>query len=335
MVTFFEMGVTRRLGNSNQLMRLSQLIDWKGVRSRLKGLYKMEENDQGGQRPYDPLKMFKAILLGQWHNLSDPQLEDSLRVRLDFMLFTGFEMDQGFPDETTLCRFRNKLIEKRLHRKLFRFINRQLEELGLQIETAPCAVVDATIIESSARPKRVYEVEEDREESEEPKKTCVRKVESKDPDARWLKKGKRCFFGYKGFVSAAAGTGFIQTIALESANISEVGYFEHFLKGLTQKEIYGDKGYTSQKNNLLLKDSGKKNRIMRKAKRDHALSFWEKKFNKLISKKRYIIEQAFGTLKRRFQMSRASYMTRLKVEAQLYLKSICFNLLKAVRMCQI
>ena len=56
MVTFFEMGVTRRLGNSNQLMRLSQLIDWKGVRSRLKGLYKMEENDQGGQRPYDPFK---------------------------------------------------------------------------------------------------------------------------------------------------------------------------------------------------------------------------------------------------------------------------------------
>ena len=139
---------------------------------------------KGAKGPMILLKMFKAILLGQWHNLSDPQLEDSLRVRLDFMLFTGFEMDQGFPDETTLCRFRNKLIEKRLHRKLFRFINRQLEELGLQIETAPCAVVDATIIESSARPKRVYEVEEDREESEEPKKTCVRKVESKDPDAR-------------------------------------------------------------------------------------------------------------------------------------------------------
>ena len=152
----------------------------------------------------------------------------------------------------------------------------------------------------SARPRRVYEIEEDREESTEPQETCVRKVESKDPDARWLKKGKKCFFGYKGFVSAAAETGFIQNIELESANVSEVAYFEHFLKGLPQNEIYGDKGYTSQKNDDLLKEAGKKNRIMRKAKRSQALSFWEKKFNKLISKKRYIIEKAFGTLKRRF-----------------------------------
>ena len=335
MVTFFEMGAQRKVKDSNQLMKLSKLINWKGVRSRLKGLYKMEEKDIGGQRPYDPLKMFKAILLGQWHNLSDPQLEECLGLRIDFLLFTGFDLSEDTPDETTLCRFRNKLIEKRLHRKLFRFINRQLEELGLEIETAPCAVVDATVIESAARPRRVYEIEEDRKESEEPKETFVRKVESKDQDARWLKKGKKCFFGYKGFVSASSATGFIQNIELESANVSEVGYFKHFLEGLPQQEIYGDKGYTSKKNDELLKEKGKKNRIMRKAKRGQPLSFWEKKFNNLISKKRYIIEQAFGTLKRRFQMGRASYMTRLKVEAQLYLKSICFNLLKAVRLCQI
>ncbi|MCH9633570.1 MAG: hypothetical protein S4CHLAM7_02980 [Chlamydiae bacterium] len=125
----------------------------------------------------------KALLLGQWHNLSDPQLEDSLRVRLNFMLLTGFEMDQEFPDETTLCRFRNKLVEKRLHRKLFRFINRQLEELGLAIESAPGEVLDVTIIESSAMPKRIYEIEE----SLEFKETCVRRIESKKSDAKWLK----------------------------------------------------------------------------------------------------------------------------------------------------
>jgi len=40
----------------------------------------------------------------------------------------------------------------------------------------------------------------------------------------------------------------------------------------------------------------------------------------------------FGILKRWFRFFRASYMTRIKVEAQLRLKSTCFNLLKAVNM---
>ncbi len=43
------------------------------------------------------------------------------------------------------------------------------------------------------------------------------------------------------------------------------------------------------------------------------------------------IEQAFGTLKRKFCIGRASYFYRLKVEGQLYMKALCFNLNKALR----
>ena len=31
-----------------------------------------------GQEPFDTLLMFKAILLGQWHSLSDAALEQAL-----------------------------------------------------------------------------------------------------------------------------------------------------------------------------------------------------------------------------------------------------------------
>lgn len=41
-------------------------------------------------------------------------MEYSLRVRLDFIAFCGFDIDDNIPDETTICRFRNKLIEKNL-----------------------------------------------------------------------------------------------------------------------------------------------------------------------------------------------------------------------------
>ncbi|MBT7224792.1 MAG: hypothetical protein HN863_18340 [Marinovum sp.] len=39
--------------------------------------------------------MFKCLVIGQWHNLSDPNLEQSLRVRVDLILFSGLNL-QGF-----------------------------------------------------------------------------------------------------------------------------------------------------------------------------------------------------------------------------------------------
>ena len=41
--------------------------------------------------------MFKAVLLGQWHSLSDPELEYSLITRIDFNLFCRFD-ELSIPD---------------------------------------------------------------------------------------------------------------------------------------------------------------------------------------------------------------------------------------------
>lgn len=94
---------------------------------------------------YDTLKMFKALLLGQWHSLSDPGLEQSLRVRLDFLEFSGFSLGGKLPDETTFCRFRNKLVKQNKFDALFNEVNRQLEGLGLKVKSADVAIVDARV----------------------------------------------------------------------------------------------------------------------------------------------------------------------------------------------
>ena len=60
------------------------------LKEKLKGLHRKEIIDKGGQRPYDPKKMFKALLLGQWYSLSDQALEEAIGIRIDFMMFTGF-----------------------------------------------------------------------------------------------------------------------------------------------------------------------------------------------------------------------------------------------------
>ncbi len=330
MGSFFGMGAEQRLGEKNQLLKLKEMIKWEKIKPLLKRLHKNEENSQGGPIAYDAVSMFKALLLGQWHNLSDPQLEESLRIRLDFMMFTGFELREDVPDETTLCRFRNKLIERNLDHKLFKEITYQLESFGFEIHRAQGTLLDATIIESAARPRRTLQMTEDREEEDQIPAYEIE--ESEDSDARWLKKGKRSYFGYKGFVRTAEKSGFIQHLKVESANVSETKKLDVMIEGLSRgKTLYGDKAYPNEKNHNLLKDKGIKNRIMKKAARNKPLGIWEKRFNVLVSKRRYLIEQTFGTLKRRFDMRRARYMTCRKVEGQLWFKAICFNLLKAVK----
>ena len=108
--SFGSMKMEACAGADSVLMKAHALIDWEGLRDRFVGLNKCDANRMGGQEVIDPLVMFKAVLLGQWHNLSDSKLEEALRVRIDFMHFCGMDFSDDAPDETTLCRFRNRLI---------------------------------------------------------------------------------------------------------------------------------------------------------------------------------------------------------------------------------
>jgi IS5 family transposase len=331
MSSFFEIGVEERL-KDNQLLRLSELVDWKKIARLLDKVHLRDESKSPGEKGYNKLSMFKALLLGQWHSLSDPKLEEALRVRLDFMRFTGFSLGEAIPDETTLCRFRNKLIAKNLDKKLFMEINKELERLGLKVEKAEAAVIDATIVSSVARPRKIIEMSIDREEELEVKTTGFEFeiIESADKDARWLKKGNKSYYGYKGFIATDAPEGYIIKPHVTPANRAEVSEFERFIEGIDSTRMLSDKGYASKDNRKILKSLGIKDGLMHKAAKGKVLKDSQKLFNRLVSKKRYIVEQAFGTLKRKFRFDRASYFGLRKVEAQLTFKAMCFNLNKAL-----
>ncbi|MEI2768608.1 MAG: transposase [Nitrosomonas sp.] len=89
------------------------------------------------------------------------------------------------------------------------------------------------------------------------------------------------------------------------------------------------KGSASNANRQFLRKQKIKSAIMHRAYKNKPLSARQKLANQLISKKRYIVEQCFGTIKRLFRMGRASYFGTVKVNAQVILKSICMNLKKA------
>jgi len=63
--------------------------------------------------------------------------------------------------------------------------------------------------------------------------------------------------------------------------------------------------------------------------RNRPLAEAQTKRNRYLSKTRYVVEQSFGTLHRKFRYARAAYFGLIKVSAQSHLKAMCLNLLKA------
>lgn len=336
-MSFGSIEMSHRLKRESTLMKVHALIDWEALRPHFSGIYKRDATRGGGQAPFDSLVMFKAILLGQWHSLSDPKLEQALQVRIDFMHFCGLTLSDEVPDETTLCRFRNRLIVNKKLDPLLALINTQLQKQNLMVAKATGAVIDATLVQSAARPNKTITLETDaegtpitHEDGSSPGIVCTER-HSADNDATWLKKGGKSHYGYRSYLTVDAEHGYVRGVHTAPANQSEVTHFETAIANahIDANRVYADKGSASAANRHFLKTRKIKSAIMHKAQRNKPLTERQQRANKLISKKRYIVEQCFGTAKRLFGMARASYFGTLKVNAQVILKGMCINLLKA------
>jgi len=100
------------------LLKLDQVIDWQPIEQYLNRQRTRYLRDHRGRPAYPLLSMFKAVLLGQWHNL-----------------FCRFD-ELSIPDYSTLCRYRNWLAQDHTLSELLELINRQLTEKNLKIEKA-------------------------------------------------------------------------------------------------------------------------------------------------------------------------------------------------------
>ena len=318
MASFFSLELDRHLGVDGHLQKLRVLLDWEAFRPLLSGVH-----SAFGPSGYDVILMLRIMLLQQWHSVSDPGMEHALRVRLDFLQFCDLEVGSAIPDETTICKFRGRLVKLGVFDALLDEVNRQLETHNIKVKAAGEAIVDATLIAANARPRKVMDASTETESL------------SADGDATWKKKGKKSYFGYQGFARCDED-GFIDKTHVTPANESEMKHLETMAKDLPKgTRLRTDKGFSSTDNRQILQDKNLKNGLMYKAARGRKLTRWQKQFNRLISKTRWRIEQCFGTIKRRFHYHKSSYFSTAKTHAQFTMKAICQNLLKATNMIQI
>jgi IS5 family transposase len=292
------------LRGSSRLQKLTGLVKWYRFEKLLKRLV-----DDGPGRPaYPPLVMFKALLLQALYGLSDAELEEAIADRLSFRRFIGLTLEDAVPDHTTLCRFRNRLIAAGLLKKLFHELDRQLEAAGVVIKQG--TMLDATLIETAAaRP---------------PADGAV----PRDPEAGFAKRqGKPGFtYGYKAHMGVDAGSGLIRTLITTPANVNETVVADQLWRG-DERAVLADAAYHTHAREQVLKRQGIKPRLMRRPNKHHPeLPVRLKRYNRLIARRRAVVETTFATLKRRMGLRAIRYRGLAKASGQLILAAIAFNL---------
>ena len=325
--------VARNRVQASFLDGVDAMMNWQRIEKLLHSRLGREgKMARAGTQPYPALVMFKILLLQQWYGLSDQETEFALLDRISFSRFTRIALSESVPDHTTICRFRNLLVEKALLEPLLDEVNKQFARQGKLVKKG--VAVDASIVASAARPRKQVEIEhvaKDREEDASPmnETTQVSVSYSKDSDAAWLKKGKECHYGYKAHTAVDAESGLVLAIHATPANCSDTGQLGRLVLDSAlpnNARVYADKGYTSKANSEILRKQKCKDGIMSRAYRNKPLTVRQKSRNRLISQKRYIVERVFGTLKKCYDMARASYIGTAKVQGELLLSSLAYNL---------
>lgn len=303
--------IVSNLGRGKHLERIDKIMDWDALGALVKPIY----NSPTGCPSYPPLVMVKALLLAQWYNLSDPQLEESLADRLSFRRFTGLSLDEETPDHVTFWRFRRELATHNLAEALLSEVNRQLDTKGLILRMG--TLVDATLVKAQATP---------------PQTDKWGKVprESADNDAHWTRGRGGLHFGYKAHISVDQESGLIRRAIMTPANVNESVVADDLICG-DERAVYADKAYENKHRRKRLKSKGIKDRIMHRShKNQDGLPHWQQQRNHLITPIRRKIERVFGTLKRSYGYARVRYYSLQANSTQLMLLATALNMRRAV-----
>jgi IS5 family transposase len=306
---FAEAFMAPGLGVNAKLEKIDGLVKWY----RFEKLLARVRPGEVGRPPYPALCLFKALLLQQWYGLSDPGLEEALSDRLSFRRFCGFALDASTPDETTICRFRQALVEAELRDRLLGELNRQLDQRGLLLRQG--TMIDATLVTAAAA---------------KPPLDAGSGAESKvDPDADWTRQNGKAHFGYKAHLAMDQGSNLIRGAILTSAKVYESLVADDLIQG-DERAVYADRAYEHKGRRHRLKALGIKDRIMhRRHKHQPQLPHWQQRRNHLIAPIRAAVEHLFATMKRGYGYRRVRYFSLARNALQLELICVAMNLRRA------
>ena len=280
------------------LTGISDRIDFERIRPILADLFS-NDTEKGGRPNYDPILMVKILLLQQWYNLSDPQIEREIRDRISFMNFLGYP--EKLPDRNTIWYFRERLSKTGKDRLVFNEIRDQIMAKRIRIKKG--TMQDASFIEA------------DRGEYGKPRGEDAKTRRSRDGAS--ATKNHEHHFGYKAH-TLVNEIKIVEKLAVTPANIHD-SKIDLSIPGII---CYRDKGYFGSECKGI-------NGTMDRAVRGHSLPVKSIRRNVRISRISSAVEHPFAFMKRMFHFFHVMVTTVQRVRVKTYFTAMCYNLLRA------
>jgi IS5 family transposase len=319
-----ELRVQWLLAKGNPLSRLEAVIDWESFRPLLEAVLDKPAHGPGGPRPNDPLKLFKALLVQRFYNLSDAQTEYQINDRLSFQQFIGWTLADKVADANTLWDFRKALVTAGAFEKLFALFDEQLRTRGLLAQ--PGKLVDASFVDVP-RQRNTREENATIKSGGAPAKWADQpaKQRQKDVNARWTKKNDEVHYGYKNHVKVDAQSKLIEKYAVTDASVHDSQMLAP-LVAPTDGAVYADSAYRSAATEQLLAQQQVASQIHERAYRNRPLTDTQKETNRQKSKIRVRIEHVFGYMSQSMKGFYLRYIGQRRTAAALGFINLIYNL---------
>jgi transposase len=288
-------------------------VDFEVFRPALASALAYGDGAKGGRPPYDPVAMFKVLILAAQNNVSDARMEFVIRDRLSWLRFLGFDLGAVTPDENTIRLFREKLTRAGAIDALFAAFDRSLRERGYLPMGGQ--IVDATLV---AAPKQRNTAAE--KDAIKAGKSAAEiwpgnqaKAAQKDTDARWTLKfakaralpdGRRGIdiaipsFGYKNSIAICRRFGFIRRGKVtDGARFDGRMLRDVVTRDNTASDVWADTAYRSRSNEAWLKSIGRVSRVHRKKPKGKPMPARTARANAARSTVRARVEHVFARQK--------------------------------------
>jgi transposase len=112
----------------DQLEAFGKAVDFELFRRDLLAALNYRSGAQGGRPPFDPVMMFKILVIQTVNNLSDDRTEFLINDRLSFMRFLKLDLNDRVPDAKTIWLFREKLTKAGVIETLFKRFDQALRD---------------------------------------------------------------------------------------------------------------------------------------------------------------------------------------------------------------
>ncbi|MCJ8336147.1 MAG: IS5 family transposase [Epibacterium sp.] len=302
------------------LEKLASVVDFEPFRYRLLKALKRSDGAKGGRPPYDPILMFKILILQALYGMSDDQAEFQIRDRLTFIRFLGLGPGDAVPDAKTIWLFREHLTRAGAVETLFARFDTLLRDKGYLAMSGQ--ILDASLI--PALRQHLDDGEKaaikDGESAAEIWPDQPAKAAQKDVDARWTVKHSRAkpvaegekakpdiaipVFGYKNHIGIDRRYGLIRTWLVSDAAAHDGARLREGLVDSSNfaSDVWADTAYRSGENERYLKAIGKVSRIHRKKPKGKPLPRRTARANAAKSAVRSRVEHVFAEQKARMKL---------------------------------